>query len=157
MGNNNFFFIDRDIDEDLFDDFSEFIIKAETNYPVVHLLFNSAGGKMIFAAKIINLMIRSSHIEFKGIAIGKVSSATIPIFLATNNRRSVTHSSALIHRATKENENFSSEEIAIMERQFFEYIAQKLELITDEVYEMADEKTVITMDHPLGKKFFLGN
>ncbi|MFA6251314.1 MAG: ATP-dependent Clp protease proteolytic subunit [Candidatus Paceibacterota bacterium] len=156
METQNFFFIDRDIDEGLFNDFSAFLIKAENNYSVVHLLFNSTGGKMLFAAKIIKLMIKSG-IEFQGIAIGKVSSATIPIFLATSNRRGVVQSSALIHRASKENEDFSIEEIAIMERQFLEYIAQKLELLIDEVYEMADAKTVITIDHPLGKKFFTGN
>lgn len=69
----------------------------------------------------------------------------------------------MIHRAAlKKGTNFSSEhDLRLAERQVFEIIAEKLSVSVEEIEKIADankgEGTCITMDHPFGKKFFIGS
>lgn len=153
-----FFRLNKIINEETFNDFNVFLTKATNDKLVDHvfIIIDTEGGETIFASKIINLM-RKSKLRFYGIAYKKVSSAAIPIFLATHSRFGYSKASALIHRAKKSSPNASDNEIQKTEKQAFQMIAKKLHIPLSKVYKMADDITTITMEHPFGKKFFIGN
>ena len=156
---NYFFRLNKDINEELYLNFKIFLEKIEAeNLEFAYIIFDTTGGEFEFAVKIIHL-ISKSKIKFFGIAYGRVHSAGIPIFLSTHTRFGYEKASALVHRAVadKNNPNVSLGDIYEVEEQVFEQISKKLGISIEEVYEMADANTVITMTHPLGKKFFIGN
>jgi ATP-dependent protease ClpP protease subunit len=151
------FRINKRIDENLYIRFENFL-KGFTDLSrddFVIIIFDCAGGEIGPSAKIINLM-SESQIKFIGIAYNKVHSAAIPIFLSTHVRFGYKNASSLIHRV-KILDSGPSNEMINFERQVFELISQKLSISVTDVYEMANRDTCITMSHPLGKRFFIGN
>lgn len=150
-----FFRINKRIDHDLYNRFIEFIQKHKLDPTCeLALIFDCYGGEAEFAFKMINLM-SDSKLHFYGIAYGNVDSSAIPLFLSCQMRinRKLT-SSALIHRANKENEDISDIEIRHAEEQTFDLVSSKLEISVLDVYKMANNNTVIDTRHPLGRKFF---
>jgi len=164
MEKHVFFRLNKTINKELFIRFELFLekIKEKPEIENVYLMFDTKGGELNFAFKIINL-ISESKIKFFGIAYKEVHSSAIPIFLLTHVRFGYEKASALIHRATvKKGPNFSSEkDLRLAEKQVFEIIAEKLSVSVEEVEKLADannrEGTCITMDHLLGNKFFIGS
>jgi len=153
-----FFRINQRIDEKLLAAFVKFLEKIK-KYPdteFVYLMFDTKGGELSSAVKIIKL-INKSEIKFVGIAYGAVHSAAIPIFLSTHIRIGYKGSSALIHRAKKVDSKISNIKMGTIEKQIFEIISEKISIPLKKVYKMADERTYLTMEHPLGKRFFIGH
>lgn len=158
---NLFFRVNQRIDEEMLARFLTFLDKINSNpnfepEKFIYLIFDTKGGKTFIASKIINL-IRNSKIKFFGVAYGKVHSAAIPIFLSCHVRFGYENASALLHRAKVEDENVSKEVLEKVEWQILELVAEKLEIPIKKVYKLADEETLITMKHSLGKKFFISS
>jgi len=149
-----FFRLNKIIDEKLFNEFEVFLEKQK-NEPIAYIIFDTKGGELYFATKIIEL-IGESKIKIFGIAYKQVYSAAIPIFLSTHARFGYEGASALIHRAEKNNPNVSNADMYKVEKQVFQLISKKLEISLEEVYKMANKKTIVKMSNPLGKKFFIG-
>lgn len=157
-GKVRFFRLNKNIDEAIFNRFKAFLKKYEDSADDLVVIFDSNGGDMLYAANIINLMNESKH-KFYGLAYGKVHSAAIAIFLSTHVRFGYSKASSLIHRARLDlNSDTTYEKLLIAEKQIFEFIAEKLQIELCDVQKMADgEGTYITMEHPYGKKFFIGS
>jgi len=159
---NKFFRINKFIDVKMVNEFRLFLekINKKSNIEYVYLIFDTVGGETSAAAKIVNLM-NKSNFKFVGVAYGKVSSAAIPIFLSTHIRYGYKSASALIHQARKTGFGVSDKKVKVVERQIFQFIAMKLSILLEDIYKMAianDGKgTFLTMEHPLGKRFFIGN
>ena len=148
-----FFRLNKRINKNLFLRFEEFVFK-NSGADEIYLVMDSRGGELAYAGKIINLM-NSSGKKFLGLAVGKVSSAAIPIFLSTHARYCYGDAYALIHRARRDKDaDISDEDLFAFEKQILEFIALKLRVSLEDVYEMADNNTVINMKHALGKRFF---
>ena len=161
---NHFFRLNTIIDKELYNRFETFIekIREKPETENVYLMFDTPGGELNYAFRIIDL-IRESKIKFYGVAYREVHSSAVPIFLSTHVRFGHEKASALIHRAEiKKGPHFSSrKDLKIAEKQVFKKIAKKLSISVKKVEELADandgEGTLITMDHPFGKKFFIGS
>ncbi len=153
---NRFFRINRRIDLNLLGQFLSFLrkIKGMTDY--VYMVFDTNGGELIAATRMINAM-QESGLKFVGIAYREVHSAAIPIFLSCHIRFGYKEAIALLHRAKSEDEDLSPADLFWAERQIFEIFAQKLKIKLKKVYEIADQNTLINMEHPLGKNFFISN
>ena len=164
MKKHAFFRLNKTIDKELFERFELFLekIKEKPEIENVYLMFDTKGGELNYAFKIIEL-INESKLKFFGIAYKEVHSSAIPIFLLTHVRFGYEKASALIHRAkVKKGPDFSSEaDLKIAEKQVFEIIANKLFILAKDVENLADanngEGTFITMSHSLGNKFFIGS
>jgi hypothetical protein len=102
-----------------------------------------------------------SSFKFIGKAYREVHSAAVHIFLSAHVRYGTKLASALIHRIKKTNHIMSEKKRELVEKQIFDFIALKLSISLVDLYEMANANngngTIIRMDHPLGKKFFIGN
>jgi ATP-dependent protease ClpP protease subunit len=157
-GKARFFRLNKNIDETIFNRFKAFVEKYEESDDELVVIFDSNGGNMLYAANIINLMNESKH-KFYGLAYGKVHSAAIAIFLSTHVRFGYSKATSLIHRARPLiNSDTTYEELLMAEKQILEFIAEKLQIELCDVQKMAEgEGTYITMEHPYGKKFFIGN
>jgi hypothetical protein len=103
-------------------------------------------------------MNNSSH-KYFGYAYGKVNSAAIAIFLSSHVRFGASKATSLIHRARLiKNSDTTYEELLMAEKQIFEFIADNLSIHLEEIYKMAEGNgTYITMEHPYGKRFFIGS
>lgn len=157
-GKARFFRLNKDIDEFMFNRFKAFVEKYENSDDELCIVFDCNGGQLLYAAKMIDLMIDSMH-KYFGLAYGKVHSAAIAIFLSTHVRFGYSKATSLIHRARPLiNSDTTYEELLMAEKQIFEFIADKVSIHLDEVHKMAEGKgTYITMEHPYGKKFFIGS
>lgn len=154
-----FFRINKAISKELFLDFKKFLLKAEAEPDIgnIVLMFDTKGGEVMYAVKIVKLM-EQSRLRFISVALGKVDSAAALIYLSAPIRFGYQEASALIHRAVKKEASISNNDLKKSEKQVFEIIAEKLLVSIREVYEMANklEGTIINMYHPLGKTFFMG-
>ena len=153
-----FFRLNKNIDETLFNRFRTFVEKYENRDDELCIVFDSKGGETSYAAKIIGLMNNSSR-KYFGYAYRKVNSAAIAIFLSSHVRFGTSKATALIHRAILlKSSDATYEEMLMAEKQIFEFIADNLSIHLEEIYKMAEgDGTCITMEHPYGKKFFIGS
>jgi len=153
-----FFRLNKDIDEIMFNRFKAFVEKNENSDDELCIVFDCNGGQLLYAAKMIDLMINSTH-KYFGLAYGKVHSAAIAIFLSTHVRFGYSKATSLIHRARPLiNSGTTHEELLMAEMQILEFIADNLSINIEEVYKMAEGNgTYITMEHPYGKNFFIGS
>lgn len=154
-----FFRVNRAISKELFLDFKNFLLKVESEPDIenIILLFDTRGGEIMYAVKMVKLM-EQSRLRFISVALGKVDSAAALIFLSAPIRFGYKEASALIHRAVKIDARVSNKNLKKSEKQVFKILAEKLLISTREVYKMADNVggTIINMYHPLGKTFFMG-
>jgi len=141
------------IDRDMFEKFKAFIQSLDETKSLVYLEFHSEGGDFKYAVDIVNVMFKSG-LKYWGVANTEVSSAAIFIFLNTHLQSSMDGAEALIHRFKKIKREYSDECFFADERKYMELISQHLDITIEEVYNLADKETIITENHPLGKKFF---
>lgn len=153
-----FFRVNKAISKELFLNFKNFLLEVEAEPDIgnIVLMFDTKGGDVIYAVKIVKLM-KQSRLRFISVALGKVDSVAALIFLSAPIRFGYQEASALIHRAVKNEASISNNNLKKSEKQIFKIIAEKLLISIREVYEMANkvEGTIIDMSHPLGKTFFM--
>lgn len=161
IGKEEFFRINKDINDNLVEEFQKFIDNIDSKKDLqkgsfIHLVFDTHGGSTNSAFRFIDLMKRSGY-KFYGVAYGRVDSSAATIFseadLTIIRSENV---SALIHRAVPVESNVSTEDFKITEDLLFTPIANKLNINLEQVYDLADKNTVITIHHKYGPKFFLG-
>ncbi len=151
---DKFFRLNKNIDKNLFNNFKVFLEKAiYKNIKYIFIMFDCRGGDISYAGKIINLM-NESKIKFIGVAVKKIDSATLPIFLSCQIKFGYEEASSLIHRVIKVDKNISDIDLKTAENQVFKFISEKLFIPEKEVYLMADRNTVIDKHHKFGKKIF---
>ena len=151
-----FFRLNQKINEVLYNRFKTFL--DQHGKEDICIIFDCTGGDGGWSAKIVNLM-NSSQIKFYGFAYREVNSAAIQIFLSTHFRFGDRQASATIHRVKKDKRfDLTREEVLLVEKQILQFIAGRLDLSLRAVYKIANANdgvgTVITMQHPLHKKFF---
>lgn len=156
-----FFRVNKVINEGMLLNFKEFMTKQEELKPeFICLIFDSPGGNLYYSRKIIDLMNKSS-VKFIGLAYKSVDSAAIPIFLSTSVRYGHKSASALIHKVKPDPNSpvVSEKRLRVVERQIFRMIAEKTQTTLENICLLANDGigTYITMDHSLGKKFFIGS
>ena len=158
-----FYRLNQSINKDVSDSFCSFFekIKEKPEIKYIYLMINSPGGDLGCASRMINTM-NINEVKVIGIAYKSVHSAAIPVFLSTHVRFGYQQATALIHRSQKSTGvHITDEELRASEKQIFELISEKLGISLNDVEALADANggkgTYLSMNHPLGKKFFIGH
>lgn len=155
-----FFRINTRIDQNMVLRFASFLERVKLN-PLIdgefmYLIFDSPGGRYD-SAVIMTDMMRASGFRFFAIAMERVHSSAIPIYLSCHAWYCYGKATALVHRAVPEKgSSVSVSQIKKAEKQVFSALAKRLLLPLREVYSMADRSMVIEANTQLGRTFFLG-
>ena len=93
-----FFRVNRAISKELFLDFKKFLLKVESEPDIenIILLFDTRGGEIMYAVKMVKLM-EQSRLRFISVALGKVDSAAALIFLSAPIRFGYKEASAFLY------------------------------------------------------------
>ena len=155
----SFFRINQRIDQAMEVRFSLFLQRLRLDPPTdeefVYLVFDSPGGRHDSAIALIEMMYASGY-KFFAIAMGRVHSAAIPIYLSCCAWFCYGKATALLHRAQPEKGVLvTKNQGEKAERQVFQTLSERLKLSIEQVYSLADNNTVIEENTELGRKFFL--
>ena len=97
-----------------------------------------------------------SGLRFFGLAVGRVDSTTAIIYLECIAWLCRPNATALIHRAIAEpGSTTSKNKIKKVEKQTFTALSLRLQVSRRDIYDMANNNTVIEPQTKLGRKFFL--